>query len=116
VPARRAPEHEPPKKGVPVVVPWITGAATVACGALTLWAALDTKRQHDEYVEHPSDEKWNDGTARQKMTNVLLASTAVLAAATVTLTFFVRGSDQARVGVSPVLGPSSAAISLTGRF
>jgi hypothetical protein len=67
-------------------------------------------------VEHPSDEKWNDGIARQKMTNVLLASTAVLGAATVTLTLFVRGSTKTHVSVSPALGPSSASLALTGRF
>ncbi|HKO49373.1 MAG TPA: hypothetical protein VJV79_16690 [Polyangiaceae bacterium] len=103
-------------KGLPVIVPWLTGAATVACGALTLWAALDTRRQHAEYVEHPTEEKWNDGVARQKLTNVLLASTAALAATTVTLTFFVRSSDNKSVGVSPALGPTSAALAVTGRF
>jgi len=103
-------------KGLPVVVPWITGAATVACGALTVWAALDTRRQHAAYVEHPSDEKWDEGIARQKMTNVLLASTAVLAATTVSLTFFVRGSAKASAVVSPALGPGSASLAVTGRF
>jgi hypothetical protein len=117
-PSRHEPGRAPaaPAKGLPVAVPWITGAAAVACGAVTLWAAVDTKRQHDEYVEHPTDEKWNDGVARQKMTNVLLASTAVLAATTITLTFFVRGSDKASVGVSPALGPTSASVTLGGRF
>ena len=119
-PAR--PQGEPvpapaaPSRGVPVAVPWITGAATVACGAATLWAALDTKRQHDEYVAHPSEEKWNDGVARQKLTNVLLASTALLAATTITLTFFVRDSDKTSVGVSPALGPTSASLALRGNF
>jgi len=103
-------------KGVPAAVPWITGAATVACGAVTIWAALDTRRQHAEYVEHPSEEKWNDGLARQKLTNILLASTATLGAATVTLMFFVRGSNKPSVGVSPALGPTSASLALTGRF
>jgi len=124
-PARRESERAPARapvgagessKGVPVVVPWIAGAATVACGALTLWAALDTRRQHAEYVQHPSDEKWNDGIARQKMTNVLLVSTAVLGAATITLTFFVRSSAKTNLGVSPALGPNSASVALTGRF
>jgi len=110
------PERAPAPKGVPVVVPWITGVATVACGAATVWAALDTRRQHTEYVEHPSDEQWNEGIARQKMTNILLASTAVLGAATITLSFFVRGSAKTSVGVSPALGPSSAALAVTGQF
>lgn len=118
-PSRREPERAPARetsRGVPVLVPWITGAATVACGALTIWAGLDTKRQHAEYVEHPTDEQWNAGIARQKMTNVLLASTAVLGAATITLTFFVHGSDKKSVGVSPALGPTSAALAVTGGF
>ncbi|HEY0467376.1 MAG TPA: hypothetical protein VGC79_24420 [Polyangiaceae bacterium] len=115
-PHRPEPAPAAPSKGVPVVVPWITGGAAVACGALTLWAAVDTKRLHDEYVEHPSDEQWNAGVARQKLTNGLLASTAVLAATTVTLTFFVRSSDQTRVGVSPAIGPTSAAVTLRGSF
>jgi hypothetical protein len=124
-PPQRQPERAPvpasvgageAAKGLPPAVPWITGAATVACGAFTLWAALDTRRQHAEYVEHPSEEKWNDGVARQKMTNVLLASTAVLAAATITLTFFVRGSAKTSASISPALGPSSASLTLTGRF
>jgi hypothetical protein len=105
-----------PSKGVPVAVPWITGAATVVCGALTLWAGVDTRRLHAEYVEHPTDEKWNDGIARQNLTNALLASTAALGVATVTLTFFVRGSAKTSAFVSPVLGPSSASLALTGRF
>jgi len=103
-------------KGLPVIVPWLTGAATVACGAITIWSALDTKRQHDEYLEHPTDEKWQAGLARQRMTNVFLASTAVLAATTVTLTFFVRGSNQTRVAVRPAISPTSASLDLTGRF
>ena len=112
--ARHAPAAR--SKGVPVIVPWLTGAATIACGAATIWAAVDTKHQHDEYVAHPSDEKWNDGVARQKLTNVLLASTAVLATTTLTLTFFVRGSDKASVGVRPALSPTSASLALDGRF
>ena len=119
--SERAPAEAPvgageTPKGLPVVVPWITGAATVACGALTIWSALDTRRLHAEYVEHPSDEKWNEGIARQKMTNVLLASTAVLGAATITMTFFVRGSDKTNASVGPALGPGSASLTLTGRF
>ena len=114
----REPQTETDKRsqGIPAIVPWIAGAATVACGAVTIWSALDTKRQHDEYLEHPTDEKWQSGLARQRMTNVFLASTAVLAATTVTLTFFVRGSHQTRVGVSPAIGPTSASVDLTGRF
>lgn len=115
-PIEPQPAPATPAKGLPALVPWLTGAATVACGAATVWAALDTKRLHDEYVAHPSDEKWNDGVARQKLTNVLLASTAVLAATTVTLTFFVRSSDKASIGVSPALGPTSASLALGGRF
>jgi len=105
-----------PAKGVPVIVPWITGAATIACGAVTLWSALDTKRLHDEYLEHPTDEKWQAGLSRQRMTNIFLASTAVLAATTVTLTFFVRASDTKSVGVRPAIGPTSASVDLTGSF
>jgi hypothetical protein len=116
----RAPAPAPngagePPRGVPVIIPWLTGAATVACGALTIWAGLDTRRQYAQYVESPSEEKWNDGIARQKLTNVLLVSTAALGAATITLTFFVRGSAKT-VGVHPALGPSSASLAVTGRF
>jgi hypothetical protein len=124
-PSLRGPERAPTPatvgtgetpKGLPSVVPWLTGAATVGCGALTLWAGLDTRRQHAEYVERPSDERWNEGIARQQLTNVLLASTAALAAATITLTFFVHGSAKTSAIVSPTLGPSSAAVALTARF
>ncbi|HYQ00965.1 MAG TPA: hypothetical protein VER96_19985 [Polyangiaceae bacterium] len=125
--ARAAPESSPapggaerataaPSRGVPVIIPWITGAAAVACGAVTVWAAVDTKRQHDDYVQHPSDEKWNAGIARQKMTNAFLVSTAVLAATTITLTFFVRGSEKTTVALSPTVGPTAASVDLTGRF
>jgi hypothetical protein len=116
--AKASSQHESAarSKGVPVVVPWITGIATAACGAATLWAALDTKRLHDAYVQHPSDETWNEGVARQKLTNALLASTAVLAATTVTLTFFVRSSNKTKVGVSPAIGPNAAAMTVGGSF
>jgi hypothetical protein len=50
------------------------------------------------------------------MTNVLLASTAGLAATTITLTFFVRGSDNKSVGVSSAIEPTSASVTLVGRF
>jgi hypothetical protein len=117
-PAPEAAERAPkaPSKGVPVIIPWLTGAAAVACGAATVWAAVDTKRLHDDYVQHPTDEKWNAGIARQKMTNAFLASTAVLAATTVTLTFFVHGSEKTNVALSPTLGPTAASVDLTGRF
>jgi len=115
-PPRSQHPPEAPAKGLPRVIPWITGAATVACGAAAAWAALDTKRQHDEYVQHPTNEKWNAGVARQRMTNALLASTAVLAATTITLTFFVGGSDKTSVGISPALGATWASVDLSGRF
>lgn len=102
--------------GLPVVVPWLTGAAAVACGGLTLWAALDTQRQHDDYLDHPTQQRWSDGVARQRLTNILAASSAALGVATVTLAFFVRGSTKPRVGVTPALGPSSAALKLDAKF
>jgi len=107
---------ETPSAGLPSVIPWITGAATVACGAATVWAAVDTKQRHDEYVEHPTDEKWNDGVARQRMTNALLASTAVLATTTIILAFFVRGSEKRSVRINPVISATSASVDLSGRF
>jgi hypothetical protein len=99
-----------------VVVPWLTGVATVACGGLTLWAALDTQRQHEDYVEHPTRERWASGVERQRLTNVLAASTAALGVATLTLAFFARGSSKPSVGLSPALGPTSAAVELAGKF
>jgi hypothetical protein len=115
-PGAAPPAPSATSQGLPVAVPWLTGSVALACGAVTLWAALDTKRQHDRYVEHPSEDQWNRGVARQKLTNVLLTSTAVLAATTLTLTFFVRGSDKPNLGVSPALGPTSASLALSGRF
>lgn len=102
--------------GVPVVVPWLTGAATVACGGLTLWAGIDTQRKHDAYEQHPTDEGWRSGVARQRLTNILAASTAALGVATITLAFLARDSSQPQVGVGPSLGPGSAALEVLGKF
>lgn len=104
------------RSGVPVLVPWLTGAATVACGGLTLWAALDTQRRHEAYVEHPTDEQWTRGVGRQRLTNVLAASTAALGVATITLSFFVHGSSKSRVALTPSLGPNTAQLELAGKF
>jgi hypothetical protein len=119
--SERAPAQAPDaafdaRKGLPPVVPWITGAAAVVCGGATIWAALDTKRLHDEYLEHPTEEKWNAGVARQTMTNVLAVSTAALGVATITLAFLVRDSTKTSVRVSPALGPKSASLAVAGRF
>jgi hypothetical protein len=113
--ADAAPERTS-RSGLPVVVPWLTGAATVVCGGLTLWAGLDTQRKHDAYVDHPTQERWTSGVARQRLTNVLAASTAALGVATITLAFFVRGSSKPSVGVTPSLGPRSAAVQVAGKF
>ncbi len=104
------------RSGLPPVVPWLTGAAAVACGGLTLWAALDTRRMHDEYVAHPTPAKWDEGVARQRMTNVLAASTAVLGVATVTLAFFVRDSSKPKLEVRPALGARAASVTVAGNF
>lgn len=115
-PATDAASASDAPSGVPAVVPWLTGAATVACGGLTLWAGLDTRSKHQDYVEHPTQAQWESGVARQRLTNVLAASTAALGVATITLAFFVRGSSKSNVGVTPTLGPSSAALEVAGKF
>ncbi len=102
--------------GVPAMVPWLTGAATLASGGLTLWAALDTRQKHQDYVDHPTEEGWSNGVARQRLTNILAASTAALGVATITLAFFVRDSTKPSVGVTPSLSPSSAALDIAGKF
>jgi hypothetical protein len=115
-PIKSAERTQGRRRGVPVVVPWLTGAATLACGGITAWAALDTRRRHDEYLQHPTRDGWNEGVSRQRLTNVLAASTAALGIATVTLAFFVRGPSQPSVDVSSMLGPGSASMAVTSQF
>ncbi len=62
---------------------WFVAAtgATVALGAVTVWSGLDTVSAHREYAKGPTEDGYRDGLGRQRRTNALLASTAVVGVA-----------------------------------
>jgi hypothetical protein len=109
----RAPESG---HGLPITVPVTTGIATLIAGAAATWASVDTTKQHDRYVQNPTQQGWDDGMSRQRLANVLWASTAVLGTTTVVLSFFTNWGGKQKVAVASRVSQDGAAVALVGKF
>jgi hypothetical protein len=79
---------------------WISGAATVVAGGVTIASAVDTKNRHDDFVSAPSTSTQSSGQSAQLRTNILLGVTGGLAVLTgVVGIFFVGWSSGPSVTV-----------------
>ena len=79
------------RRRLPPLVTFIGAGLTVAAGGFTLWSGLDTLSAHDDYVENPSDDKYDAGRRKQLRTNIGIGLTAGFAVTTgVIAAFFTR--------------------------
>lgn len=144
-PPKKAPEEPKPDDGASIstegsgLPPWvfIVGAvATVGAGGATVWSGLDTQNNPgvDAVREACAGQgtdcpEYQDGVSRQNRTNMLIAATAGLGAATLVIgAFFTNwsgdegsggtGKGPASTAVLPaaVVTPEGAALFASGRF
>jgi hypothetical protein len=107
---------EPASRGMSPAIPITVGVLTLAVAGGATWASLDTVKQHDKYVESPSEQGWNDGTSRQRLANVLWGSTAVLATTTVALAWFTDWGGKREVALRSGVTPGGASFAVVGKF
>jgi hypothetical protein len=117
--ARPASKAHPSVGGLSKYWFFAAAAGTAALGGLTLWSGLDVQRAHDDYTgdlprldQAEADARVDDGHARERRTNWLLAATTVSAAGTAVLglAFTQWSATGASVSVAPLT------ISATARF
>lgn len=102
VATKEAPPSPPRSSGLPRVVTYILGGATIVSGGVTTWSGLDTLAKKDEFDPvyangraTDANARLDDGLAAQTRTNVLLGVTvglAVLTGVAVLLTDWRRSS------------------------
>lgn len=116
-PAEDAPEQPAAGKPLPPTWFWVGVGATALLGGATVWSGLDTNSAREQYDKNPTPGGLDDGRSKQSRTNLLLGSTAVVAALTATTGLWLtefgkkKQSDEA-FGLS--IGPGGAAVA--GRF
>jgi hypothetical protein len=126
------PVSTPPRGsgGLSPAVFWTGAALTAVGGGLVYWSGRDTLDERDEYERNPTREGYDDGVKLERRTNLLIAGTAVLAVATVSIGVFAtdwgssenagRSGRAAGGGAAALdtvrvnLGPAQAAISWSG--
>jgi hypothetical protein len=148
-PARPAPAAVPPPRALalaeplePVSTPrrdsgglspavfWTGAALSAVGGGLVYWSGRDTLDERDEYERNPTREAYDRGVKLERRTNLLIAGTAVLAVATLSIGAFAtdwgsssnaggtgrgaRGRAAALDTVRVNVGPAQAAISWSG--
>lgn len=95
---------------------YVAAGATVVSGGLLIWSGVDTNAGVADYEAHPTQDALNAGQAKEARTNVLIGTTAVLAAATLTLALFTNFGSHDRapsettttVGVAPMQNGAAA--------
>ncbi|HEU4412318.1 MAG TPA: hypothetical protein VFS43_44155 [Polyangiaceae bacterium] len=117
--------------GLPPAVFWGGLVATGALGGVTIWSGIDTqnnpgqKRVRDECGEQGrACELYQDGLARERRTNILLAATGGVGLATAVVgVFFTRWGSRPAAAAAPArfvpsvgLGRGAAFVSAAGQF
>ncbi len=79
--------HPPPpdssqRHGISPTWFWISGAATLVAGGVTVASFIDTKNKHDDFVSAPSTSSQSAGQSAQTRTDILLGVTGGLAVLT----------------------------------
>ena len=96
---------------------WIGAATTAVVGSLTVASALDFKKKHEDFQDHPTDAGASDGKTAQTRTNVLLGVTGVAAITTAALGLFaVRWSNSSAPRAGLLIDPHGAHLSVSGSY
>lgn len=124
-PARDEPSRPPPPPapapGLPWAVPAVLGGLTVVAGAALTWSGLDTLDERDAYEASPTRARFENGRDLELRTNVLIAVTAVLGAATIATTVLALPGDEPRRDAAKLeatvgAGPDGASAVVRGSF
>jgi tetratricopeptide (TPR) repeat protein len=120
------PPPTPVDKGTHVLPSWAfwTGlGGTAVLGGVTIWSGVDTLSTKDDYDRNPTSKLKDEGQRAELRTNVLIASTGVLAAATAVIGIFFTDWDGAepttetrQARLTPWLDRTSAGVSASGSF
>jgi hypothetical protein len=100
-------EDRASSSGVPRWVVFAGGGATAIALGVTVWSGIDTLSAKSTFLTDPTQQTLQDGRDRQLRTNVLIAVTAGLGAATLASAFFVRWRSRGgsvALGLGPRLG------------
>ncbi len=112
-----APPPAPPEGWSPGIF-WTGAGLTAALGAVSIWSGLDTNDARSAFDENPTREGLDDGRGKQKRTNILLATTALVGVGTgavgIFLTDWSRKPESKEKGIALGVGPG--AVQLRGRF
>jgi len=95
----------PTRHGLSPVVTVVAAGAALALTGVAVWSGLDALAGVDAYEAHPTQEGLDEGQSKELRTNLLIAGSAVLAAATVGIALFLTdwgGGTGERVGVALV--------------
>lgn len=99
--------------GLSPAVFWVGTGLTAVGGALIWWSGQDTLDERDAYERNPTRAGYDHGVRLERRTNLLIAATSVVGAATLGVGLFATDwGGRSELGVS--LGPAHAAISMTG--
>ena len=112
-----APEQAPKQRPLPPLVFYAGAGVTAVLIGVTTWSGLNTLAARDDLPERPTRDQIDDVEARITRTDVLLATTVLVGAATgyagIALVNW-NAEGNARLGVAPTAGGLQARIS--GRF
>jgi hypothetical protein len=97
---------------------WSVLGATAVSGGVLIWSGVDTLGARDRYVAAPSERAYLDGVGLQTRTNVLIATTATLAAAAALTAVFTEwsGGRTAQLGAAVTPLPGGAMIGMVRSF
>ncbi|MFO0630026.1 MAG: hypothetical protein U0325_30985 [Polyangiales bacterium] len=97
---------------------WSVLGATAVSGGVLSWSGVDTLGARDRYVAAPSERAYLDGVGMQTRTNVLIATTATLAAAAALTAVFTEwsGGRTAQVGAAVTPLPGGMLVGMVRSF
>lgn len=118
VDARPAGETTAERHGMSPTWFWVGVGATAVLGGLSVWSGLDTKSQHDEYVEggRLDGTKRSSGESAQTRTNLLLAGTGVAGLVTLGIGVFAVDFRRQSLQASITPDPTGPKLGLGGHF
>lgn len=97
---------------------WSVLGATAVSGGVLIWSGVDTLGARDRYVAAPNERAYLDGVGLQTRTNVLIATTATLAAAAALTAVFTEwsGARTAQLGAAVTPLPGGAMVAMVRSF
>jgi hypothetical protein len=92
------------RKGLGPGLVYAGAGLTAVLAGVTLWSGLDTRSKRNAFESNPTAQVYDEGVSAQTRTNILLGTTAAVAAATVLVGVFAvqwRTSEETQVSLTP---------------